>query len=145
MSEKKDKKGFWAEFREFIARGNVMDMAIGVVIGTAFTKIVNSLVNDIITPALGFLIGRMDLTGYKWVLNEETAIAYGNFLQSVLNFLIIAFVIFLMIRIMNSVHRKLEARKKAAEAEEAKPEPEAEPEKDPQLVLLEEIRDLLKK
>lgn len=136
---KKGKKGFWAEFKEFISRGNVMDMAVGVVVGSAFTKIVNSLVNDIITPALGFLIGKMDFTGFQLVLNENAIIAYGQFIQAVLNFLIISLVIFLMIKMINKLHRKKE--------EEAAPEPEPakEPEKDPQLVLLEEIRDLLKK
>lgn len=138
MSKKnKDKKGFFAEFREFIARGNVVDMAVGVVVGSAFTKIVNSLVNDIITPVLGFLIGKMDFTGYQIVLSEDAILAYGTFIQNILNFLIIAFVIFLIIRTMNRLHRK-------KKVEEIAPEPEKEPEPDPQLVLLEEIRDLLK-
>lgn len=136
---KKGKKGFWAEFKEFISRGNVMDMAVGVVVGSAFTKIVNSLVNDIITPALGFLIGKMDFTGFQLVLNENAIIAYGQFIQAVLNFLIISLVIFLMIKMINKLHRKKE------EEPAPEPEPAKEPEKDPQLVLLEEIRDLLKK
>ena len=136
---KKGKKGFWAEFKEFISRGNVMDMAVGVVVGSAFTKIVNSLVNDIITPALGFLIGKMDFTGFQLVLNENAIIAYGQFIQAVLNFLIISLVIFLMIKMINKLHRKKE------EETAPEPEPAKEPEKDPQLVLLEEIRDLLKK
>ena len=136
---KKGKKGFWAEFKEFISRGNVMDMAVGVVVGSAFTKIVNSLVNDIITPALGFLIGKMDFTGFQLVLNENAVIAYGQFIQAVLNFLIISLVIFLMIKMINKLHRKKE------EEPAPEPEPAKEPEKDPQLVLLEEIRDLLKK
>jgi large conductance mechanosensitive channel len=136
MSKKdKGKKGFFAEFREFIARGNVIDMAVGVVVGSAFTQIVNSLVNDIITPAIGYLIGGMDFTKYQIALSEDAIIAYGTFIQNIINFLIIAFVIFLLVRGLNKLHRK---------KEEPAPEPVKEPEPDPQLVLLQEIRDLLK-
>ncbi len=134
-----EKKGFITEFKEFIARGNVMDMAVGIIIGTAFTAIVNSIVNDVIMPAIGFLIGGLDFTQYKIVLTEatadaaDTAIYYGTFIQNLVNFLIIAFVVFLLVKGINKLHRK---------KEEAPPEPEAV---DPQIELLTEIRDLLNK
>lgn len=133
------KKGFWSEFKEFISRGNVMDMAVGVVVGAAFTAIVNALVGNIIMPFVGWIIGGLDFSQYKIVLSpamegvEETAIAYGSFIQSVVNFLIIAFIVFLIVKAINSFHRK---------KEEA---PAPEPAPDPQVELLTEIRDLLKK
>lgn len=138
-------KGFIAEFKEFISRGNVMDMAVGIIVGTAFTAIVTSLVNGIIMPFIGFLIGGLNFEDYKFVLaaatetTPEVAILYGSFIQQIINFLIIAFVVFLMIKVLNSIKGKAEALKKkeeeAAEEEAAAPS-EAE--------LLAEIRDLLK-
>lgn len=134
----KEKKGFWSEFKEFISRGNVMDMAVGVVVGSAFTAIVNALVKNIITPFVGWLIGGLDFTQYKIVLAPavgevpETAIAYGEFIQAIVNFLIIAFVVFLVVKTINRFRRK---------KEEA---PAPEPVPDPQVELLTEIRDLLK-
>jgi len=136
----KKARGFINEFKEFISRGNVIDLAVGIIIGTAFTAIVNSIVNDMIMPAIGALIGGINFTGLKWVITPatadtaEAAIYYGNFIQSVVNFLIIAFVIFLMIKLINGFHRK---------KEEAPAEPEPEKPSD-EVLLLQEIRDLMK-
>lgn len=132
------KKGFWAEFKEFIARGSVMDMAVGIIIGTAFTAIVNSLVNDIIMPFVGYLIGGVSFESFKVTLpaiagNEPAVIAYGTFIQTVINFLLIALVIFLLVKGINKLHRNAEE-----EAAEEAPEPSEE------LKTLTEIRDLLK-
>ena len=134
------KKGIIAEFKEFISRGNVIDLAVGVVMGSAFTAIVTSLVNDIIMPAIGVLFGGIDFTSLRLVIREatettgEAAIGYGNFIQCVVNFLLIAMVIFLVIKGMNAFKRK-----KEEVAEEAKP---AEPSEE--VLLLREIRDSLK-
>ncbi|MBQ8842249.1 MAG: large-conductance mechanosensitive channel protein MscL [Ruminiclostridium sp.] len=143
------------EFKEFISRGNVMDMAVGVIIGGAFTKIVNSVVSDIITPALGLLTGNVDFAELKVVLSEavmegetvvkeELAIRYGVFLDALINFLLIAICVFLMVKVINTIKTKAEALKKKEE-EEAAAEEAAAPAPDPQLELLTEIRDLLKK
>ncbi len=137
---KDGKKGFFGEFKEFIARGNVMDMAVGVIIGGAFGKISASLVNDIIMPLISMLTGGIDFTTWKWVLKAaqgetpEVAVNFGVFLATILDFVIIAFAVFCMIRAINALHRK-----KAEEAPPAPPEPSAEEK------LLTEIRDLLKK
>ncbi len=139
-------KGFIAEFKEFISRGNVMDMAVGIIVGTAFTAIVTSLVNGIIMPFIGFLIGGLNFEDYKFVLaaatetTPEVAILYGSFIQQIINFLIIAFVVFLMIKFLNSIKGKAEALKKKEEEEEAAEEAAAPSEAE----LLAEIRDLLK-
>ena len=85
------------EFKEFISRGNVMDMAVGIIIGGAFTGIVNSLVNDIINPLIG-MIGGTDLTGYVLVLKDEATLNYGSFLTAIINFLIMAVVVFILIK-----------------------------------------------
>lgn len=117
------------EFKEFISRGNVVDMAVGVIIGGAFGKIVTSLVNDILMPLIGTILGGLDFTSL--VLKVGNAkIAYGTFIQSIVDFLIIAFCIFIMIKLFEKLKRK---------------EEQEEPAKDEQVVLLEEIRDLLKK
>lgn len=129
---------FVNEFREFISRGNVVDLAVGVIIGSSFTAIVNSLVNDIFMPFIGMILGKIDFTGLKYVFTpasegvEEAAIYYGNFIQSAVNFLIVAFVLFLTVKAMNKFNRK---------KEEAPAEPAAPAE---DVVLLTEIRDLLK-
>lgn len=129
---------FINEFREFISRGNVIDLAVGVIIGSSFTAIVNSLVNDIFMPFIGMILGKIDFTGLKYVFTpasegvEEAAIYYGNFIQSTVNFLIVAFVLFLTVKAMNKFNRK---------KEEAPAEPAAPAE---DVVLLTEIRDLLK-
>ena len=139
--------GFFAEFKKFIARGNVMDMAVGVIIGGAFGKISTSLVNDVIMPGVSMLTGGVDFSAWKIVLKEavvdasgaevaaEVAIKYGSFLATILDFLIIAFAVFCLIRFLNSLHRKKE---EAPAAPPAPPEPSAEEK------LLTEIRDLLK-
>ncbi len=128
-------KKFIAEFKEFISRGSVIDLAVGIIIGTAFTAIVNSLVNQIIMPAIGFLIGGLDLSHHTFPSNAaegEAAIRYGAFIQQIINFLIIAFVVFCMVKVINIIRRK-----KEKEEEPAAPSKEVQ--------LLTEIRDLLKK
>ena len=143
----KEKKGFFGEFKEFIARGNVMDMAVGVIIGGAFGKISTSLVNDVIMPGISMLTGGVDFSGWKLVLKEAViengeeidaavSINYGNFLSTILDFLIIAFAVFCLIKGINTLHRK---------KEEPAPEPAPEPEPAAEEKLLTEIRDLLKK
>ena len=145
----KEKKGFFGEFKEFIARGNVMDMAVGVIIGGAFGKISTSLVNDVIMPAVSMLTGGVDFSGWKIVLKEAViengeeiaaavTINYGSFLATILDFLIIAFAVFCLIKGINAMHRK-----KEEPAPEPTPEPEPEPSAEEKL--LTEIRDLLKK
>ncbi len=130
-----------AEFKKFAMRGNVLDLAIGVIIGGAFGKITTSLVNDLITPLLGLVIGRVDLTSLKVVLREangttaELAVTYGIFLQNVLDFLLIAFSIFMVIRFINRFKKK---------EDEAPPAPPAPPKPSNEEILLGEIRDLLK-
>ena len=123
------------EFREFISRGNVIDLAVAVIIGAAFTGIVNSLVEDIITPILGVFLGGINFEGLAFTIGEAS-IGYGNFIQAVINFLIIAWVIFLIVRSINQLQRKLSL------AEEEAPPPPAEP--SAEVKLLTEIRDLLK-
>ena len=120
------------EFKEFISRGNVVDMAVGVIIGSAFGKIVSSLVDNILMPFIGILIGGIDFTSLTLKINDAT-IAYGVFLQSIIDFLIIAASIFVMMKILN----KFEHKKKKEEVKEVK--------KTDEVLLLEEIRDLLKK
>ena len=119
------------EFKAFALKGNVLDLAIGVIIGAAFGKIVSSLVSDIIMPLMGLLMGGVDLSGLKTTLGDAT-ITYGVFLQTVLDFLIVSFSIFMFIRALNRFKRK----------EEAKPDEPPAPSKEE--VLLTEIRDLLK-
>ena len=128
MDIKEKTSGFLAEFRKFIARGNVMDLAVGVIIGGAFQSIVNSLVNDIIMPFVGIFIGENTFSALCFSIGDAT-ILFGNFIQAVLNFLIMAFVIFCMVKSMNRLHKK-------------QAPPPAAPSAD--VVLLTEIRDLLK-
>lgn len=126
------------EFREFAMRGNVVDMAVGIIIGGAFGKIVSSLVNDVLMPPLGLLLGGMDFTRFAVTLKEAAGdvpavtLKYGQFIQHAIDFVIVAFAIFLLIKGMNRLRRK---------AEEAPAAPPAPPKQE---VLLEEIRDLLK-
>lgn len=127
-------KKFLAEFRTFIARGNVIDLAVGMIVGTAFTTIVKSLVDDMVMPFIGWLIGGMDFTAMKIQLNEEAFINYGTFIQNIISFLAIAFVVFCMVKLVNKIYKKKE--------EEKKPEP---PKVSDEAKLLAEIRDLLKK
>ena len=139
--------GFFAEFRKFIARGNVMDMAVGVVVGAAFTAIVNSFVNDIIMPVIGMITGGIDFQDLQIILRPATettdavAIRYGVFINAIISFLIIAFVVFCFVRTVNKM--KDAAEKKKAEEEAAKAAVPPAPSQD--IVLLTEIRDLLKK
>lgn len=121
----------WNEFKQFISRGNVIDLAVAVVMGTAFSAIVNSLVNDIIMPIVGVILGGLDFTGLAIRFNEA-AILYGNFIQAIINFLIIAGAMFFVVKGANSVVKQKEA------APAPPPEPTAEEK------LLTEIRDLLK-
>jgi large conductance mechanosensitive channel len=137
--------GMLKEYKEFISRGNVVDLAVGVVIGGAFGKIVGSLVNDIVMPPIGLLLSGVNFKDIKWVIRKpemdaagavakpEVAINIGNFIQVGIEFLIIAWVIFLVVKAINSMKKKEEA------APAAPPEPTA------QEKLLVEIRDLLKK
>ena len=123
------------EFKEFISKGNVLDLAVGVVMGSAFSGIVTSLVNDIIMPLVGLLIGGIDFSGMKATVGEAS-IAYGNFIQNIVNFLIIAMSIFIFIKFINRLSKKVKKEEEKEEAEEKE---------DPQTKLLEEIRDELKK
>jgi len=130
--------GFISEFKEFAMKGNVMDMAVGVIIGGAFGKIVSSLVDDVLMPLVGMLTGNVDFTNLAFQIGEgeEAAVLkYGNFIQNTVDFLIVAFCIFLMLKGINKLNRK---------KEEPAPEPEA-PKGPTQEELLAEIRDLLKK
>lgn len=114
------KKGFVAEFKTFISRGNVMDMAVGVIIGGAFQSIINSLVNDVVMPLISVITGGLDFTAWKLVLGSgENApvLAYGNFITAVINFLLMALVIFTFMKIMNNMAAKV--IKKEEEVEEA--------------------------
>ena len=137
----KKKKGIIAEFREFISRGNVVDMAVGIIMGTAFTAIVNSLVKDVFMPVIGFLISGINFGDLKIVMRAasgdrpEAAITYGAFIQNIISFMCVAFVAFWLVKIINMVRRK----------QEEAPEPEAVPPATPEdIELLREIRDLLK-
>ena len=131
-------KKFFAEFKKFIQRGNVIDLAVGVIIGGAFATITNSLVNDVLMPFIGLFIGGIDFSTWSFTIPaiftgaEPAVINIGLFIQAVVNFLIMAFVIFLIVKAINRLHRK----------EEAAPPPPPEPSKEE--LLLAEIRDLLK-
>ena len=137
------------EFREFAMRGNIVDMAIGIIIGSAFGKIISSLVSDVLMPPIGMAIGRIDVKDFKLVLQKavpavteggqiikqavnEVTLKYGMFIQTIIDFMIVAFCIFLVIKVMNRLKKK----------EEEKPAPPATPSKEE--ILLAEIRDLLK-
>lgn len=105
----KKKDGFVKEFKAFIMRGNVIDMAVGVIIGGAFQGIVSSLVNDIIMPIISMITGGIDFNDWKWALNDTVTVNYGTFITLVLNFLIMALVIFMLVKILNKVTTKKEA------------------------------------
>lgn len=138
------KSSFVKEFKEFAVKGNAIDMAVGVIIGGAFGKIVSSIVNDLIMPPIGWLIGGIDFKDLKYdmpvnPLNEgaePVSIAYGNFIQTCLDFFIIAFCVFLLVRMLMKLSRK-------KKEEEALPAAPAEPSEE--VKLLTEIRDALKK
>lgn len=129
------------EFREFAVKGNMIDMAVGVIIGTAFGKIVSSLVGDVVMPALGVLLSGVDFSNLSWVIKEAAgeapalAVNYGKFLQTLLDFIIIAWAVFIAVKVINKLRERKE-QQKAAEAPAALSKQE---------MLLTEIRDLLKK
>ena len=125
------------EFKEFISKGNVLDLAVGVVIGTAFGKIVSSLVDNIIMPLVGMLIGGIDFSSLSLKIGNAKVL-YGVFLQNVVDFLIVAFCLFMVVKFMNKLDKVKEKVKKQEEKKE-------EAKKDANLEVLEEIRDLLKK
>ena len=151
-------KKFMEEFKAFAMRGNVIDMAVGVVIGGAFGKITTSIVNDIIMPVVGMLTGGIAFEDWKIVLKEavldaegvvqtaEVAIRYGNTIAISLDFVIVAFAVFCMVNAINSLHAKAEELRKKEEEEAAAepPAPPAPPEPSAEEKLLTEIRDLLK-
>lgn len=126
-------KNFIAEFKEFISRGNVVDLAVGIMIGSAFTSIVSSLVNDILMPLIGWAFGGIDFSDLKYVISHspEASINYGMFIQNIVDFFLIALSVFIAVKIINSFRRK-------KEAEEPAP---AEPAED--VLLLREIRDAI--
>lgn len=139
----------WKEFKEFAIKGNIIDLAVAVVVGGAFGKIVTSLVNDIIMPVVGFLTAGTDFSTLKYVLSPavmeldkvikpEAAILYGSFIKNIVDFFIIAFSIFFAVRFINKANAK-KTKEKAAAAAPAEPAPTPE-----DIKLLQEIRDLLK-
>ncbi len=131
MSDKKKVTKQINEFKKFVSRGNVVDMAVGVIVGGAFGKIVTSLVNDILMPIIGTLLGGLDFSNLSIRINDAT-IKYGAFIQSIVDFLIISFCIFIMVKLFESFKHKEEVSEvKVSKSDEA--------------LLLEEIRDLLKK
>ena len=146
-------KKFFEDFKAFALKGNIMDMAIGVIIGGAFGKIVTSLVNDIIMPLISLITGNVNFTELKWIFKEavldaagavvtpEAALYYGNFIQCVVDFLIIALSIFLVLKLIMKAKEAAESLKKKEEAAE---EAEEEAKIDQNIELLTEIRDLLK-
>ncbi len=132
-------KKFVSEFKEFIARGNVVDMAVGLIIGSAFTAIVNSLVNDLLMPLVGMICAGVNIAELS-VTVGSAKLMYGAFLQAVINFLIIALVVFCIVKAINAMRDKAAklGKKNGTQEEEVEAE-------DPQIVLLREIRDLLEK
>ncbi len=132
---KEASKGMLTEFKEFIMRGNVLDMAVGVIVGGAFSKIVTSLVNDIIMPLIGALIGNVNFTSLNAKIGE-TVITYGAFIQNVVDFLLVALILFLSLKIVTSIGNKMRKKQTTEEV--------AEVVKSDETKLLEEIRDLLK-
>lgn len=132
--EKENKKKIekeWGEFKKFLMRGNVLDLAVGVIVGGAFGKIVSSLVNDILMPLIGILLGGLDFSNLTIKINDAT-IQYGTFIQNIIDFLIIAGCVYIIVRIVNSLTTKKEEKK-----QEVKP-------KSDEVLILEEIRNLLK-
>ena len=129
----KEGSKIFGEFKDFIARGNVIDLAVGVVIGSAFGKIVTSIVNDILMPIIGVIIGGIDFSGLSIKFGDAT-INYGMFIQNVIDFLIVALCIFFFIKVIERLTKKKEEKEEKVE----------EAMKDEQIILLEEIRDLLK-
>lgn len=147
-----EKKGLIKEFKEFISKGNVLDMAVGVIVATSFGKITTSLVNDVFMPFIGYIFGGIDLSMLNIVLrpaeldsagevvSEAVTIGIGTFLSTIIDFVIVAFIVFMIIKAFNKA-RALSEKKKAEEEAEA---PAAPPEPTKEELLLTEIRDLLK-
>ncbi|MFA5447326.1 MAG: large-conductance mechanosensitive channel protein MscL [Sphaerochaeta sp.] len=139
------KNTFLTEFKTFISRGSVVDMAVGIIVGTAFTAIVNSLVKDVLMPFIGLLLGGISFADLKFIITAatadtaEVAIAWGMFIQKIIDFLIISLTVFVMVRSINSFRERFEAKKEEENAAAPPPAPPAD------IVLLTEIRDLLKK
>lgn len=129
----KQNKKLFGDFKKFISRGNVIDMAVGVIIGSAFGKIVTSIVNDVLLPFIGGISGGIDFTKLSVQIGDST-VKYGAFIQNVIDFLIIAICVFILTKIVEGLNRKKEKIE----------EEQVEVKKDEQIVLLEEIRDLLK-
>ena len=154
---KENKSSFFTEFKKFVMRCNVLDMAVGIVVGGAFTQIVQSVVQDIINPVIGLLIGKIDFKELKVVLvpatesASEVAIRYGSLIQNIVQFLLTALVLFVVIRSVNKMREKREKEEEAKEAaekvevQEEKKESPIEPVVKEETLLLREIRDLLKK
>ena len=147
-------KKFFQEFKEFAMKGNVLDMAVGVVVGGAFKEIVTALVNNIINPLIGALTGQGNLSDLKYVISKavvengveivpENAVTYGVFLQSIIDFLIIAFSIFVALKVMMNAEKKLQELLHKKKEEEVVEEAAAEPVED-EISVLKEIRDMLK-
>lgn len=146
----------WKEFKAFIAKGNVMDMAVGVIIGGAFGKIVSSLVSDIFTPILSLITGSANFSDLKIILKAAQTLEdgteipaatlnYGMFIQNVIDFFVIALCVFFLVKIVNTIRTKAEElARKAEHKEPEEKEPEKEPEPTKEELLLTEIRDLLK-
>ena len=134
-------KGLIAEFKEFINQGNAMDMAVGVIIGGAFTAIVNSLIDDIINPVISIVTGGGEIGQGLSIQIGSAVINFGSLIGAIINFLLIALVVFVMVKSMNTMKEKTAALMKSKEAEEE--EPEAEPEPSEEILLLREIRDSL--
>ncbi len=135
-------KKMFNEFKSFISRGNVVDMAVGVIMGSAFTKIVTSLVNEVMMPAIGVIIGKTSFENFKILIapatetTAESAIYYGTFIQNIVDFLIVALVVFLMVKLINKLHKK---------PEEAPAEPAGPTDAEVTNELLKENNELLKK
>ena len=156
MAVKEKTGGFINEFKTFIARGNVVDMAVGVIIGSSFGNISKSLVNDVVMPAVSMLTGGLNFESWKLVLKEavlnadgsvataEVAMNFGLFISTIVDFLITAFAVFCVIKVINTMRAKAEAAKKEEEAAAEPETPPAPPEPSAEEKLLMEIRDLLK-
>ena len=143
-------KKFGKEFKEFIMRGNVLDMAVGVIIATAFGAITTALINKVLMPFIGWIIGDVDLAALditlrpavmegEEVVKEAVVIGIGSFISAIINFILVALIVFCIVKAFNKINRK------KAKEEEKEPEPEPEPEPTKEELLLTEIRDLLKK
>ena len=134
--DSKDKPQTFSEFKEFISKGDVMSMAVGIIVGTAFTAIVTSLNQDIITPILGLILGQIDFTSLSITVGGAS-VMYGNFIQAIITFLITAFTLFLVLKAFNRMSAKVKKAEEDAAAAEPAPVPE-------DIQLLTEIRDLMK-